>query len=163
MPSVWPWAQARAIHRAKVGQRRATVRDCSLNSRSARDNVVAKTNAETNHQAPGVMHTAPRARRGRLPARQRHRRDHLRLCCIDPQARSRQGFRAGDNQRGAGPSRQHSRRRLLPLSRRASRVLTKRIEGAGGPTITPFHKACRDDRAILYHRLPLFDALALAA
>src|SRR5262245_19915556 len=38
----------------KVGQRRATVRDCGLNRRSGRGDVVGKTDAETNRQTPGT-------------------------------------------------------------------------------------------------------------
>ena len=56
------------------------------------------------------------AHRGRLPPRQRHRRDHLRLDQIDPAAWARSCLRQREAAgRAADPTPQHPRHWLLPL------------------------------------------------
>ena len=68
------------------------------------------------HHAPGED-LRVRARRGREPARQRHRRDHLRLDQVDPAERSRQSLRQLESAgRPADPARQHPWSWLLPLT-----------------------------------------------
>ena len=58
-----------------------------------------------------------RTRRGREPARQRHRRNHLRLDQVDPAERSRQSLRQLESAgRPADPARQHPWSWLLPLT-----------------------------------------------
>ena len=55
--------------------------------------------------------------RGREPARQRHRRDQLRLDRLDPQERARQSLRQLESAgRPADPARQHPWSWLLPLT-----------------------------------------------
>ena len=70
------------------------------------------------HHQPGED-LRVRARRGREPARQRHRRDHLRLDQVDPAERSRQSLRQLESAgRPADPARQHPWSWLLPLTQR---------------------------------------------
>ena len=81
----------------------------------------AKPHPEQGFRLPG--HHQPgedlrvRARRGREPARQRHRRNHLRLDQVDPAERSRQSLRQLESAgRPADPARQHPWSWLLPLT-----------------------------------------------
>src|SRR3982074_2799212 len=66
------------------------------------------------HHQPGED-LRVRARRGREPARQRHRRNHLRLDQVNPAERARQSLRQLESAgRPADPARQHPWAWLLP-------------------------------------------------
>ena len=85
--------------------------------------------------------------RGRLSARQRHRRHHLRLDRLDPEERARQSLRtrtdAGDP---ADPARQHPRHRLLPLKGRCQGMEQsggRRKERKATVTSSQFRNAAR--------------------
>src|SRR5437870_1534613 len=92
------------------------------------------------HHQPGAD-LRVRTRRGREPARQRHRRNHLRLDQVDPAERSRQSLRRPESAgRPADPACQHPWSWLLPLTQPDAGARTLRVETKGETMLThPTH------------------------